>query len=217
MESDSELSHSAARVGWLVGSYVYNHDQLRFRPAEPFPLPWTVVSRLCFGMSQRQVYRAEWELVNRGYLIPDGTKGDRNTSHFRLALHKFSSAKNGNISSAKNGRASSANCDKVSSATNGSPPYKLIPSEEIDSSNGRNSASRNAGEFNSSLRSTGTKGDSIAAPPTVNVPVSQRLSKWEAAKQSAGLSHLAKPQATATVARSPHPTKTKSLLVKGKK
>ena len=46
IERDGELSHGAARLGLLVCRYIYNDEQLKFRPHEPFPLPWTLASTL---------------------------------------------------------------------------------------------------------------------------------------------------------------------------
>ena len=208
MEKDAELSHGAARLGALVCSYIYNHEQLKFRPAEPFPLPWTLASRLCFGMCQKQIYRCERELVLHGYFIFE-SNGDRNTSHFRLALHKFSSDKNVHTGSDKNVHTGSdknvhTSSDKKggsSSDKQGGPLTKLIPSEEIDISNGSNSAPKTGKEFNGSLRSSGTVGDGKAALPKAFVPATELLGKFKAAFANRNLSQLETPKATATVGR----------------
>lgn len=134
IERDAKLSHSAARLGLLVASYVYNHDQLKYQPNEPFPLPWTLCSHLCFKMSKREVYRCLSELHERGFLKHTGVFGCPAKAYFRLPTELFSAPRG-----AKSGTPSSAKCDTARGAVNAptrgamkrSPHKYTLPSEEI--------------------------------------------------------------------------------------
>ena len=164
IERDGKLSHGAARLGLRVCSYVYNDDRLKFRPHEPFPLPWTLCNFLCWNkMSERESYRNLRELVDRGHLAYEGVKGCPGKAHFRLVLAVPRSATDGSPRTAENGspspvtvgKARAAKCDSPSSAKKDAPLTKLLPTEEMVLTNEDLNA-RKRGE---------TRGDLTAASP----------------------------------------------------
>lgn len=189
IEQDAKLSHSAARVGWRVGSYVYTHPQHRFLPDEPFPLGWRVVSKLCFNISEREVYRCLRELIECGYMKHCGVKGVPGTANYRLLLtHQMpchSSAKSGRTRSAKNGRTASANCDRTSSAQNvetssamkRSPLTNSSLREEMVGSNGRNSSGGKPPTGDEEGKQQPPSADSVG------VPLGERLEKFRTARK----------------------------------
>lgn len=192
IEADAKLSHGAARLGLLICSYIYNHPQSRFAPDEPFPMPWTLCSKLCFGMSRREVYRCHRELHDRGHILHCGVSGCPATASYKLNLLPSSGAQAGTTRSAQAGTTRSANCDTTSGAKKvpasgakkSTPQISSSFQEEIVNQMEGNHAS---GGSNGSLRSKGTKGESMAGLPAVQtLTAAQRREAWARALAAGG-------------------------------
>jgi len=163
IEEDRHLSHSARTAGLRICSWIYNHPQHRWAVDDAFPLPWTELSRLLWGASERECYRDMRELVDCGHLGYRGVKGCPGKAHFALIIPDRA-ANSGSPSTAKSGSPRTANCDSAraakcdsaSSAKSGNPRAATKRSPQISSSLREEIVSPK--EVNGSLRSTGTKG-----------------------------------------------------------
>jgi hypothetical protein len=167
MERDRRLSDGATRLGSLVCSYVFNQENLKYTPDEPFALPWTLASKICFGISQRECYARLRELVDCDYFKHHGAKGCPAKAHFSLVIWPHikenkplpstaqpsspSTAQPSSPSTAQPSSPSSAAEENTRTAQKCSPPSKLLPTEEMVLTNeGRNGAQarRNEGKLN---------------------------------------------------------------------
>ncbi|MDD5139400.1 MAG: hypothetical protein PHY43_03950 [Verrucomicrobiales bacterium] len=119
IESDSKLSHGARTLGLRVGSYVYNDPHIW--PLDSFPLPWTLCSHLCWGMSKRESYRNVRELVDRGHFAYEGIKGCPGKAHFRLILPELRDASHGTPRVASHGTPRVASHGTPRVASHGTP------------------------------------------------------------------------------------------------
>ena len=82
IEADSKISHGARTLALRVCSHVHNDPHIM--PEEPFPLPWTLASFLCWGMSRRECYRNLAELVKHNHMSYEGVKGCPGFAHYKL-------------------------------------------------------------------------------------------------------------------------------------
>jgi|GEM_PF-2539263 len=155
-ERDHAISAGAFRVLCRIGSKLYVDPKTDVEAA--FPLPWPVVALWDGCDDQKTAYRRTEELVKAGYLKCDGLRGCPPTNYYFL---QFNSPKNGGIVTPKNGGNDS---DKKGGhhISNSFQEEKIKDKREGINSSLRSTETKGVGK--SSLRSAGTKGDSIAVP-----------------------------------------------------
>jgi hypothetical protein len=229
IEADGQLSHGAARLGQRVCSHVYNNWRTIIAD-QPFALPWTLGSQLCFGMSKAEVYNCWRELIDRGYFKHDGVRGCPGKAHFRLIFASHSSPQAKTPSSPQAKTPSSLSTVTARSPQNrpacsprkATPLNNYFPSEEIKAPmeviGGGKPPTRNDGGINSSLRSKGTKGNELAASPRKQFSLAEAAARFKAAKKLSQLDEiLAEPAPAATVASHAKATTSKAKQLGRKK
>jgi hypothetical protein len=166
-ERDPKISDGALRLLLRICSHIYTNPRATLD--KPFPLPWSMVAVWCFLKDDKSASRRIAELVDEGYLKCDGLRGCPPINHFFLipncpARGAIKHPARGAINSGSRG------ADHIS---NSLQEEKIkVKREDIGS-----------------LRSKGTKGDLMAAPPAaqkVTMTAAERLGHWQAAKQAEG-------------------------------
>ncbi len=174
IEADSKISHGARTLALRVCSHVHNDPHIM--PEEPFPLPWTLASFLCWGMCESECYRNLRELVKQNHFSYEGVKGCPGFAHYKLNFlavtdNSRAVSKDGPRAVSKDGpravtvarpstvkrdspRASKEECPRT--VREECSHISTLPSEEMIKTNGRKSSSLRSeerGEDKSSLRS----------------------------------------------------------------
>ncbi len=83
-ERDLTISDGALRLIFRVCSHIYTNPKAKLD--QPFPLPWSQVAIWCGVSGENNARRRISELVDRGYLKCDGSKGCPPTNYFFLSL-----------------------------------------------------------------------------------------------------------------------------------
>lgn len=190
-DHDLAISDGALRLLNRILSHRVYHCAKRQEPIwEPFPITWAMVAIWC-GIGRRESYNRLGELCQRGYLQHTGVMRCPGQAHYRLIEAMADgppfknrvgrdaqactprSAPQRTPRDARKGETRDATQRTPRDARKGSRHIKYSLREEKSTQKGSNS----------SLRSTGTKGDLIAASPTGNkLTKAEQRRLWEAAK-----------------------------------
>ena len=193
-DHDLAISDGALRLLNRILSHRVYHCAKRQEPIwEMFPITWAMVAIWC-GCGERESYNRLGELCSRGYLKHEGVFGQPGQAHYRLVeamadgppfknrvgraaqLCSPRTAQERSARAARKDRPSSAQERSARAARKGGDHILYSLREEKSTQKGSNS----------SLRSTGTKGDLIAASPTGNkLTKAEQRRLWDAAKAKA--------------------------------
>lgn len=151
-ERDASISAGAFHLLCRLCSHLYVDPKTKVD--EAFPLPWSKVANWCFLSDRDTCTSRISELVKSGYLKCDGLRGCPPINYFFLQLN---CRENPAIKSRENPAIESSKNPAIKCGKN--------PAHHISNSFQEEKIKEKSREIKSSLRSTGTVGDSKAAAP----------------------------------------------------